>query len=285
LIRSVDTLRALAAGGQDDSHRRKEPVTVFGAGKGGVGTSTLAGLAALHLSRQGANVLLVDADETVGAQHLLFGLPLECAGLGAMRGGAARPEDLLVEVAPRLTLLPGGAGGVEATLAMAAAERRILLRRVAGLYDRFDAVVVDGGSRLDSVMAACAAGAGRLVAVTTRDRIAQASAYALLKVARARFGGLPAQLVVNRAGAAEGREAHELVDAAARTFTGIGIPFGGAVPCDDALAGAVGAGEPLQGIAEGPAVEAVALVADQLLAGAWGGPEAPHPLFPSPIPR
>lgn len=284
MTRTVDSLRALVSGGHDDSHRRMEPVTVFGAGKGGVGTSTLAGLAALHLSRQGLRVLLVDADETVGAQHLMFGLPLESAGLGALRGGAARPEELMVQVAPGLTLLPGGAGGVEATLAMAAAERRILLRRVAGLYERFDAVVVDGGSRLDSVMAACAAGAGRLVAVTSRDRIAQASAYALLKVARARFQGLPARLVVNRAGAPEGREAHELVDAAARTFTGTGVLFGGAVPDDDALGAALGGGSPLHAIAEGPAADAVALVAEQLLAeaAAWRSPDASLPILSAP---
>ena len=72
----------------------------------------------------------------------------------------------------------------------------MLLRRVSGLYERFDLVVVDGGSRLDSVMAACAAGAGRLVGVTTPDRIAQAAVYALLKVTRGRFGALPTELVV-----------------------------------------------------------------------------------------
>lgn len=277
--RAVESLRALVGAGHDDAHGRRGTVTVFGAGKGGVGTSTLAGLTALGLARAGVSVLAVDADETVGSLHLLFGLPLESAGLGTLRGGRVQPEELVVEVAPGLSLLPGGAGGVEATLAIAAAERRVLLRRVAALYERFDAVVVDGGSRLDSVMGACAAGAGRLVAVTTRDRIAQASAYALLKVAQARFPSLPVQLAVNRAAEAEARDAYELVDGAARTFTGRGVPFAASIPEDGALAGALALGQPLQAVgAAGAAAEATALLADALQADADAAASFPLPV-------
>jgi MinD-like ATPase involved in chromosome partitioning or flagellar assembly len=206
----------------------------------------------------------VDADETVGSLHMLFSLPREVAGLGSLRRGDLAPERLLVEVAPGLHLCPGGGGGVEATLALAAAERRMLLRRVAALYDRYDAVVVDGGSRLDSVMASCAAASGRLVCVTTRDPIAQAAAYALVKVARARFEGLPVELLVNRAAEEEGRVAHDLVDVASATFEGRGVPF--AVPDDEALVRTVDARVSLAGLsASSPAADALAGLADRLL--------------------
>jgi MinD-like ATPase involved in chromosome partitioning or flagellar assembly len=208
----------------------------------------------------------VDADETVGSLHMLFSLPREVAGLGSLRRGDLAPERLLVEVAPGLHLCPGGGGGVEATLALAAAERRMLLRRVAALYDRYDAVVVDGGSRLDSVMASCAATSGRLVCVTTRDPIAQAAAYALVKVARARFEGLPVELLVNRAAEEEGRVAHDLVDVASATFEGRGVPFAGAVLDDEALVRTVDARVSLAGLsASSPAADALAGLADRLL--------------------
>jgi MinD-like ATPase involved in chromosome partitioning or flagellar assembly len=247
-----------------------------------VGTSTAAALTGLHLARSGASVLLVDADETVGSLHMMFGLPAQVAGIGTLRGGAVAPERLLVPVASGLTLFPGGGGGSEATLSLAASERRLLLRRVAALYDGYDLVVVDGGSRLDSVMAACAAASGRLVTVTTRDPIAQAASYALVKVAGARFQELPADLLVNRATEAEARSAHELVDAAAVTFAGREVGFAGAVAEDAALWETVAEGGSLADLpSSSPAADSLAGVAERLLAEvSAGAPGAePTPLF------
>lgn len=267
-MHSVDSLKAFVAagGGRDASHRVVAGVVVFGAGKGGVGTSMLAGLVALQAARRGATVLLVDADETVGSLHLMFGVQGEIPGLGTLRGGDVMPEDLLRSVAPGLTLFPGGGGGLDATLSVAAAERRMLLRRVAGLYERYDLVVVDGGSRLDSVMASCAAGAERVVCVTTADRIAQAAAYALLKVVRGRFGDLSAELVVNRAADAAARAAHGLVKAASVSFLEADVDYGGGVPEDSELADLLAAGGSLaDSDPQGPASVATGGIADRLL--------------------
>ncbi len=259
-------LKALVNGnGRDTSHRVMRGVVVFGAGKGGVGTSTLTGLVALAAARSGASVLLVDADETVGSLHLQLGFSPDVPGLGTLRGGRVAPEDLLLEVEPGLTLFPGGGGGVAATLAVASAERRILMRRVAGLYDRYDLVLVDGGSRLDSVVASCAAGAGRLIALTLPDRIAEAGAYALLKAMHGRFATLPAEVLVNRSSEAEARAAHATIDSAATSFLGTGVPFAGAVPDDPtSLAPAAGALASLPPSA--PVWAAAAHLADRLLA-------------------
>lgn len=268
MSRSLDSLRAFVAGSsRDASHRVHPGVAVFGAGKGGVGTSAVASLVALSAARRGASVLLVDAEETVGSLHLMFGLPGELPGLGSLRGGGVEPADLLVEPAPSLALFPGGGGGVDATLAVAQAERRMLLRRVAELYDAFDLVVVDGGSRLDSVMAACAAGAGRLMGVTTAERIAQAAVYALLKVVRGRFAELPVELVVRGASEAEAREVHGMVHVAAESFLGSGVAFGGALPEDADLQRILATGASLTELAtDAPAYLAAGSVADRLLA-------------------
>lgn len=259
-------LKALVTGsGRDASHRLMRGVVVFGAGKGGVGTSTLSGLVALAAARSGASVLLVDADETVGSLHLQLGLPADVPGIGTLRGGATEAERLLLEVEPGLTLFPGGGGGVAATLAVAGSERRILMRRVAALYDRYDLVLVDGGSRLDSVVASCAAGAGRLVTLTVPDRIAEAGAYALLKAIRARFATLPMEVLVNRASEAEARAAHAMVDGASTSFLGGPVPFAGSVP-DDAASLAPAAGTLASISTAAPAWTAASHLADRLLA-------------------
>ncbi len=264
----VDSLKAFVARSPRDSGYRHHPaVVVFGAGKGGVGTSTLAGMTALHAAAQGASVLMVDADETVGSLHLMFGVQQTVPGLGILRGGSVTPKDLLFDVAPGVALLPGGGGGVDATLAVASAERRMLMRRVAGLYDDYELVVVDGGSRLDSVMAACAAGSGRLVCVTTADHIAQTAAYALLKVTKARFSDLPVELMVNRADDAEGQRVHRVVEGAVASFLRLSLPYAGAVPEDARLRDHVGGGGALtdSAVLEGPASEALGTLAEVLL--------------------
>src|SRR5690606_38306650 len=47
---------------------------VFGSGKGGAGTSTLAGLLAVGASASGSRVLLVDGNAGFGSLHLLMGV-------------------------------------------------------------------------------------------------------------------------------------------------------------------------------------------------------------------
>jgi len=277
--RSLDSLKAFVAGsGSDASHRMFPGVVVFGAGKGGVGTSAAAGLVALAAARQGASVLLVDGDETVGSLHLMFGFASGVPGLGVLRRGSVEPETLLLEAAPALHLFPGGGGGIDATLAVAAAERRMLLRRVSGLYERYDLVVVDGGSRLDSVMAACSAGGGRLVGVTVTDRIAQAAVYALFKVAKGRFATLPTELLVNRAPEGAARDAHRMVQMASSSFLDTSVAFGGAIPEDEALSTALAQGGSLADLpTDTPAVVAAYGLADRLLTetGALDAPATP----------
>ena len=267
MTRSLDSLKAFVADSGDVPEFQPEPgIVVLGSGKGGTGTSFISALIALTASRSGSRVLLVDADETAGTLHLMFGFPSGGPGLGALRGSGVTPDQLLVPVVPDLLLLPGGGGHVDATFAVAPSERRALMRRVSGLYDHFDLVIVDGGSRLDSVMAACSVGAERLLCVTTTGRIALASTYALVKVARARFRGMPMELVVNGASHGAALDTHAVVQSASASFLGSSIDFGGAVPEDAGARIAVSNGQPLQELpGDSPAFESAARMAHGLV--------------------
>lgn len=265
--RSVDSLKAFMAGsGGPARFRARSGVVVVGSGKGGVGTSTVSALLALTAAHRGEHVLLVDADESVGSLHYMLGVKDAGAGLGALRGGRVTPQDLLVVAGPGLTLLPGGGGGVDATLSSATAERRALFRRVADLYDRYDLVVVDGGSRLESVMAACGAGVERLLCVTEPGRISLAASYALFKVARTRFEGLPVEMVINGADDRSGRGLHAVVRQATQSFLGTDVRFGGTVPLDADIRDTMDRGYGLQSLlATSEAAAAVGGLADRIL--------------------
>lgn len=267
MSRSADSLRAFVARGGGPDFEPTPGVVVVGSGKGGVGTSSVAVLMAREFNRQGQHVLLVDGDEHVGSLHLLLGMADAGPGLGALRSGGRQPADLLREVRAGLHLLPGGSVGAAGDgSTLATAERRALFRRIAGLYEHYDVVVVDGGARLDSVTAALSAGAERLLAVTGTDRVSLAATYALLKVALVRFRGLPAGVVVNRAAGAPGAAAHRIVEGAGERFLQRSVPLAGAIPEDGLLAAAFESEAGLAGLpADAPSLQAAGRTVSTLL--------------------
>src|SRR5437588_11600247 len=91
-------------------------ILLVASGKGGVGTSVTASLIALLAAERGDRVLLVDAAETAGSLHHLFGLrPI--SGLWSLAAPRSHPGDVLIPVHERLVLVAGGsaAGGMPAT--------------------------------------------------------------------------------------------------------------------------------------------------------------------------
>lgn len=265
--RSVQSLKAfVSSGGRPTSYVARPGVIAVGSGKGGVGTSLSSALLAVEAARRGEQVLLVDIDQSVGSQHMMFGARESGPGLGALRGGSTRAEDLLQPIAPGLTLLPGGGVGWEGTLATAASEHRALLTRVWGLFADYSTVVIDAGSRLESVTAACAAGVERLLCVTSPDRISLAASYALFKVLRARFERLPIELMVNGSDEHDGRGIHAVVRAATQAFLGTDVRLAGIIPVDNALRDQVQRGRSVADTRmDGDAISAVGAVMQRML--------------------
>jgi MinD-like ATPase involved in chromosome partitioning or flagellar assembly len=209
-------------------------------------------------------VLLVDAGARFGALHLLLGVE-PARSMESLRGGGTEPEELLVPIAPTLSLLPGGVSPDEG--ALSPAERRLLFRRVVSLYPRFDVVVVDAGSTLDTVTAACANGVGRFLVVTGADRIATVATYALVKALHQASPALGIEVLPNRYDDDTATRAFEHVHAAAERFLGLDLPLAGAIPDDPLFASALAAGMGALEAADGSsAAIAMSRVGDRLLA-------------------
>ena len=235
---------------------------LVGSGKGGVGTSTVAALLALQAAAEGEQVLLVDGADAIPSLHLLLGVHPRHE-LAALRGSGISPEELLVPVLPRLSLLPGGGMG---DAALPPAERQALFRRVSALFSRFDCVVFDAGSRLGSVLHLSASGIDRLLAVSTPDRIALAATYALIKAVGERFPGIRTDLLMNRSDPDSGQQCWDALNGAAAHFLNRHVELAGALPDDPSLAAAVGAGMTLPEAADGsPAMLVLQSIGSQLL--------------------
>ncbi len=234
-------------------------VVVVAGGKGGVGASTVAALVGVAAAVAGRRTLLVDCDARVGALHLMLGVAPR--SLGELRGGALEASDLVAEIAGTLHVVSGAAADADG---VPPAEARALAGRVAELFDSYELVVIDAGSRLESVLGACAH-AGRLLVVTTADAIAAAAGYALLKMAAERHPTLSTRVVANRHDE-RGGPGDGLISSAAAHFLGREAPVAAAVPEDSLLARAVGAGMTVQDAADGsPAAHAVAVATARLL--------------------
>jgi len=159
-------------------------------GRGGSGVSLLAVTLAIRSAQAGHRTLLVDADPWLDMQRVWLGLP----GRRAPRDHpGADPEELVDRVHGHLELLSCGPG--EDT----DREHRVFTRRLASLYPSRDAVVVDAGTRLESVERCADLSVGSLVLVSACDPIGLASTHAMLKAIGTRMEAPPA-IVFNRAG-------------------------------------------------------------------------------------
>ena len=236
-------------------------VLVVASGKGGVGASLVSALLALAVSGEGWRVLLVDGTESYGALHFLFGVPPHDP-LAAQRDGTGEPA---APIAPMGDTLPLGPA-VEPLdeLPLSVGERQ-LVGRISELHDRFDLVVVDAGSRLEAVIAACDAGATHLLVVATEDRLTLAATHALLDAVEARRPGVPVDVVANRATEHDALHVHASLAEAAERFLGRSLRLAGAIPDDPCLRGGLAAGMTVQDAAVGSPAAVAARIAGVLL--------------------
>jgi MinD-like ATPase involved in chromosome partitioning or flagellar assembly len=239
-------------------------ILLVASGKGGVGTSMIAALAALAASARGERVLLVDASESGGGLHHLFAVR-PTSGIWTLTDTRTPVDDALITINDRLTLVASqtnGGGPSPAT----DVERRTALARLARIYPRFQLVIFDGGSRLDSITAVTELVDPALLLVTSVDRLALAANYALVKAVHTRRPDAIVSVISNRNGEGVATDACEFLVGACSHFLGRTIDVAGSVPDDPCLVSAIDAGGTVCDAVEGsPAAEAVRMLISRFI--------------------
>jgi MinD-like ATPase involved in chromosome partitioning or flagellar assembly len=262
--------------------RKRIDSLLVASGKGGVGTSVIASLAALSAAERGDRVLLIDANEGGGTLHHLFGVR-PTASLWMLLDERTQPADVLMSISEGLTLVAGGTSGTAAAPSTDA-ERRSALARLAHVHSGFDTIIIDGGSRLDTISAVSELTDPTLLLVTSADRLALAANYALVKSVSAKRSDATIALVANRHSESLAGEACDFLIGACSHFLGRSIDVAGVIPDDPCLQAAVGAGMTVRDAVDGsPAADAMRAVVSKVLPStrSFAAPVASPSFFPS----
>ena len=218
-------------------------IVLVASGKGGVGTSVCASLLAIACSALGRRTLLIDGNEGNGTLHHLLSVRPH-RSIDALRDPRVPLSDVCIEMGDAFTLVASKPASGE-QLRLSPESRRAPFERLLPLSAEYDCVVIDGGSRLDGVLAITSAGAATALLVTDADRISLAANFALLKVLATQAPHVRSRVLVNRHDEPVALRAGAQLAEACTRFLGADVPLAGSIPDDACLRAAIGAGMPI----------------------------------------
>lgn len=212
-------VRSEASSREEITARRQGAITAVVGAKGGVGTSTVALMAAAQLA-QGARTCLVDLDVRGGDLAAMTGISVrrsitDLADIAA-EVSAREISEVMYPLPGGIALLPAPEQGETGEMLTESATRQILTM----LRYQFDHVVLDCGNRLDDILAMGLDSADRALIVTTPDAPALRSVRRLsdaldrLDIARGRPFGLVVNLTSRQ---------REIQPATAAKMTGVAL--------------------------------------------------------------
>ena len=212
-------VRSEASSREEITARRQGTITAVVGAKGGVGTSTVALMAAAQLA-QGARTCLVDLDVRGGDLAAMTGISVrrsitDLADIAA-EVSAREISEVMYPLPGGIALLPAPEQGETGEILTESATRQILTM----LRYQFDHVVLDCGNRLDDILAMGLDSADRALIVATPDAPALRSVRRLsdaldrLDIARGRPFGLVVNLTSRQ---------REIQPATAAKMTGVAL--------------------------------------------------------------
>ena len=212
-------VRSEASSREEITARRQGTITAVVGAKGGVGTSTVALMAAARLA-QGARTCLVDLDVRGGDLAAMTGISVrrsitDLADIAA-EVSAREISEVMYPLPGGIALLPAPEQGETGETLTESATRQILTM----LRYQFDHVVLDCGNRLDDILAMGLDSADQALIVATPDAPALRSVRRLsdaldrLDIARGRPFGLVVNLTSRQ---------REIQPATAAKMTGVAL--------------------------------------------------------------
>ncbi|MGC8121673.1 MinD/ParA family ATP-binding protein [Marinobacter sp. VGCF2001] len=216
---------------QKSRHTRTIAIT---GGKGGVGKTTVALNLAIALSERGQKVLLLDGDTDLANVSIMVGAYPERT-LADVVAGRCALQDVVMKTYSGLHLIPG-ASGVEACMDLSERDSLAVLRALHKLEHRYDTVIVDTASGLQSIGLHMIAAAELACLVVTPDPASLTDAFSLLKVLKRRGYRRTPGVIVNMAqGASQARSVFQRFNGASQRHLQWSLSYLGALWRDETL--------------------------------------------------
>jgi flagellar biosynthesis protein FlhG len=203
-------------------------------GKGGVGKTTLTANLAYSLAKQGRKVLIFDGDLGMANVDIMFGVKPEHTIMDVLRGGKDI-QQVVVELAPNISLIPGGSGLVELNR-LNAFERRSLLDTVSVLDFQYDYMLIDTAPGITDNVLYLNSASQKSAVVITPDPSSLADSYALIKVLHQEYKETRFSIICNQVrDEVDGLSLYNRFSEVVNRFLNIGLDYWGALPMDAAI--------------------------------------------------
>jgi flagellar biosynthesis protein FlhG len=162
------------------SNRKPTRTVSITSGKGGVGKSTFVAHTAASLGQQGHQVLILDGDLGMANLDIMFGVRPTQTLYDVIRGHAT-VEEVCINVAPNVDLIPGGSG-IYDLQKLSHFHKKSILDQISTMEKSYDFMLIDTAPGIADHVLDLNAAAQEIVVVVTPDPSSIADAYALMKV-------------------------------------------------------------------------------------------------------
>lgn len=200
-------------------------------GKGGVGKTTLVVNTAYALALSGKKVLILDGDLGMANVDIMFGVKSNGSILDVLKG-EKEIEEVILQVAPNISVIPGGSGLVELSR-INSFERRAIVDSISQLEYKYDYLLIDTAPGITDNVLYLNAAAQVCSVVINPDPSSFADSYALIKVLNQEYKETKFAIICNQVrDEVEGFSLFNRFNDVVNRFLCIGLDYWGSVPQD-----------------------------------------------------
>ncbi len=233
-------------------------------GKGGIGKSILCVNLAFALGAMGKKVALLDADPGPENTDFFCGVNPQ-HHLGHVIAGWKGLDEISIDLAPNVRLIPGGSGVTELSHLTIDSED-VIFSKLKELEESTDFLLIDTAAGTGDNATSIQAAAGDVIVIATPEPASIIGAYDSIKEMLKSADPKSIHIVVNKVtGIGDAEEVFHQIEHVAEQFQGHGVKFLGMIPHDTQLADAAQAQTPVVEFApDSPSSRAIRLIANQI---------------------